>query len=85
MSEPMRKTPLMLEYSMGANFIWVVWAVKSDAVRLLAICSDEEKADRYATNLPPGLSDFKGWKERTPIDHGFGFADSIHARIKGVL
>lgn len=75
----------MLEASAGANFLWVVWAVKPESVRLIAICSDEEQADRYANNLPPGLSDYRGWTERAPIDHGFGYADSIHARLKGVL
>lgn len=74
-----------LERSMGVNFVWVVWAVKPGECRLIAICSDEEKADRYAANLPPGLSDFRSWKERAPIDHAFGFADSMHARVQRKL
>lgn len=80
-----RKTPVLLEYFVGANFVWVVWAVKPGNVRLIAICSDEAKADRYAANLPPGLSDWKSWKERAPIDHSFGFADSLHARVLGKI
>lgn len=80
-----KRSPIWLEYSVGAHFVWVVWAVKPGAVRLIAICSDEEKADRYAAHLPPGLSDFKAWKERAPIDHSFGFADSLHARVQGKL
>lgn len=86
MSEPIqavRMTPVMLERSVGANFIWLVWAVKPGACRLIAVCSDEKTADRYADNLPPGLADFKSWKERAPIDHSFGFADSMHARVQG--
>lgn len=79
------KTFVALERSVGVNFVWVVWAVKPGAVRLIAICSDEAKADRYAENLPPGLTDFRSWKERAPIDHSFGFADSMHARVQGKL
>jgi hypothetical protein len=82
MSE-LRKTVVLLEYSVGANFVWLVWAVKPGQCRLIAVCSDEAKADRYAANLPPGLGDFKSWKERAPLDHSFGFADSLHARVQG--
>lgn len=85
MNAPTRKTPVMLEYSVGANFIWVVWAVKPGEVRLIAICSDEATADRYASHLPPGLAGFRSWKEQAPLDHSFGFADSIHARVQGRL
>lgn len=84
-AKTIKTTPVFLERSLGANFIWVVWAVKPGAVRLIAICSTEEIADRYAANLPPGLSEFRSWKERAPIDHSFGFADSIHARLKRKL
>lgn len=83
--QPLRFTPVMLERSVGANFVWVVWAVKPGSVRLIAICSDEAKADRYAATLPPGLRDYRSWKERAPIDHSFGFADSLHALVKGAL
>lgn len=76
--------PVWLERSMGADFLWLVWAIKPGDCRLMAVCSDETTADRYMT-LPPGLSEFKAWKERAPIDHGFGFADSMHARVQGKL
>lgn len=81
----LKMTPVMMERSLGANFIWVVWAVKPGEVRLIAICSTEAIADRYAAHLPPGLSGFRSWKERAPIDHSFGFADSLHARIQGKM
>lgn len=83
--EDRRLFPVYMERSMGASFAWLVWAVKPGAVRLIAICSTEARADQYAANLPPGLSDFKSWKERAPVDHSFGFADSMHARVQGKI
>lgn len=80
-----RQFPVWMERSVGCCFAWLVWAVKPGAVRLIAICSTEAIADRYASNLPPGLSEFKSWKERAPIDHSFGFADSMHARVQGKI
>lgn len=80
-----KMTPVLLEQSVGTNFVWLVWAVNPETVRLIAVCSDEKTADCYATSLPPGLEGFRAWKERAPIDHSFGFADSMHARVLGKI
>jgi hypothetical protein len=76
-----------LEYSQGAHFAWVVWALKPGVAHLAAICTTEKKANRYMEQLPEhgGLS-YRGskmWKERVPLNHAFGWKDSVAALLSG--
>lgn len=80
-----RARPLWLEYSFGAHFVWLVWAIKPGVAHLAAVCTTEEKADKYMTTLPTGggLS-YRGctmWKEKRPLDHAFGWRDSVAAMV----
>lgn len=74
-----------LEYSQGAHFVWIVWALKPGVAHVAAICTTEKHADRYMDTLPDngGLS-YRGskmWKERVPLDHAFGWKDSVAAMV----
>lgn len=64
-----------LEYSVGAYFVWLVWALKPHEPQIVCICSSEAKADsrvEHMARLYPGA---RMTKERVPLDHAFGGRD----------
>jgi hypothetical protein len=83
MGEP-HSTPVMLESSAGANFVWIVWALSPGDARMGAICSTEAIADKYIHHLSavPSLTGFMIVKEHVVIDHAFGYHDSLHVRVQ---
>lgn len=64
-----------LETSVGASFVYLVWALKPNEPRIIAICTSAEKAGKYADNLPRSMVGLKTYVERAPLDHSFGFKD----------
>jgi len=71
----MRLNTIALEYSVGAYFVWLVWALKPHEPKIVCICSSEAKADsrlHHMARLYPGA---RMVKERVPLDHAFGSRD----------
>jgi hypothetical protein len=62
----------------GEPRVWVVWAVSTDGSHqpmLVAICSSEERAERYRPAIAPNFNGARFHTEPAPVDHLFGEAD----------
>lgn len=62
----------------GEPCVWVVWAVSSDGSHqpiLVAICSTEERAERYRPAIAPNFKGARFHAEQANVDHLFGEVD----------
>lgn len=70
-----RLRPIALEYEFGAFFVWLIWALRPGQPQIVAICTDEEKADLRIANPGRQPEGTVMHKERVPLDHAFGYGD----------
>lgn len=59
----------------GIPQCWVVWAMKPGDLRLVAVCSSQEIADRYVEQAVSLFPDHRLAAENAPVDHLFGGSD----------
>lgn len=80
----MSKIVVLLESFVGSPGVYVVWALKPGDAQLLAICTTQEKADHYVENFRAlsRFSEHRFWVEKTVLDHGFGYKDSVLAMVQ---
>lgn len=59
----------------GIPRCWVVWAMKPGDLRLVAICTSTELADRYVEEAGALFPEHRLAAENAPVDHLFGGSD----------
>ena len=81
----MRLDTIALEYSVGAYFVWLVWALKPHEPKIVCICSSEAKADIREQGYTPATAEALYFRAHDLKGLGTTYEYPLVTRLAGSL